>query len=121
VKKTLGEKVREQREKKGLTQEQLGDMVGLKQSTIGKIEKNTRGPSFKALMKLSKALDVTTDYLTKDDAQLIKPLKEGNAKLRRDYEDYYIAIDYAIENSFSPEDLQKAIKFLAAYKEEKHS
>jgi transcriptional regulator with XRE-family HTH domain len=60
---TFGDRVKELRNEKGLTQEQLGDMVGLKQSSIGMIEINRREVSNKILVRLADIFGVTTDYL----------------------------------------------------------
>lgn len=49
------EKIRQSR---GLTQEDLADMSGLKQSTISKIERGYDGVTLRALYKIAEALDV---------------------------------------------------------------
>lgn len=55
----LGQKIREARIKKGLTQEELGKIVGLQKSAIAKYE-NGRVVNIKrsTLQKLAKALDL---------------------------------------------------------------
>lgn len=60
----IGGRVRELREKRGLTQLDLKKATGLSQATISRIEsgefENLRG---KTLVKLADSLRVTTDYL----------------------------------------------------------
>ena len=60
----IGGRVRELREKRGLTQLDLTKATGLSQATISRIEsgefENLRG---KTLVKLADSLRVTTDYL----------------------------------------------------------
>ncbi len=51
------------RESKGLTQEQLADMVGVKKSTISGYERDANFPSLEVLVKLSNIFNVTTDEL----------------------------------------------------------
>lgn len=56
----VGEKIRQLRKQKGLTQEQLGDLIGVKKSAIAKYE-NNRVENLKraTISKLAKALDVS--------------------------------------------------------------
>jgi len=65
----LGEKVKSLRKLKRLTQNDLADLLGLSQSTIGMIEKNRQGASNDTLVKLANALDTTVDYLLSEDEQ----------------------------------------------------
>jgi len=65
----LGEKVKKLRKLKRLTQNDLADLLGLSQSTIGMIEKNRQGASNDTLIKLANALDTTVDYLLSGDEQ----------------------------------------------------
>ena len=51
----VGEAVRREREKKHLTQEQLGQLVGVKRAQIAKIEAG-KGVSLSALMRVFKAM-----------------------------------------------------------------
>ena len=56
-------RLRAAREKRGLTQGELGKRAGLQVSAISHFETGTRKPSFDNLHRLADALDVTTDYL----------------------------------------------------------
>ena len=47
----------------GLTQTELAQRAGLKPPAISQYESGARSPSYEALIKLSNALNVTTDYL----------------------------------------------------------
>ncbi len=62
----LGMRIRSAREKKHLTQEQLGELCSLSTAHIGHIERGTRTPSIDALCSISKALGVSTDSLLID-------------------------------------------------------
>ncbi len=62
----LGMRIRAAREKKHLTQEQLGELCSLSTAHIGHIERGTRTPSIDALCAVSKALGVSTDSLLLD-------------------------------------------------------
>jgi transcriptional regulator with XRE-family HTH domain len=48
---------------RGLTQSELGEKSGLPTSSIAQFETKARKPSFETLRKLSKALEISTDYL----------------------------------------------------------
>ncbi len=70
----LGARIRSAREKKFLTQEQLGELCSLSTAHIGHIERGTRTPSVDTLCAISSALDVSLDSLLLDNF-------EGNEKL----------------------------------------
>ena len=57
------ERLKELRLKKGLTQTELGEKVGVKQNTFTNWEKGKREPSFENLIKLSDLLEVSLDWL----------------------------------------------------------
>ena len=54
----IGQRLREIRKKQNLTQEQLGELVGLNYKYIGLIERGERLPSIQTLFKISAALKV---------------------------------------------------------------
>ena len=56
-------RLKELRLKKGLTQTELGEKVGVKQSTFTNWENGKREPSFENLVKLADLLDVSLDSL----------------------------------------------------------
>ena len=58
-----GYKVKTLRKEKGLTQKDLGDLVGVSKVTISCYEKGTRMPTLDTLVDLSNSLGVTTNYL----------------------------------------------------------
>lgn len=53
----LGQKIREQRKIKGLTQKELAEKSNVSLSAIEKYEKGTRIPSLDVLVEIGKALD----------------------------------------------------------------
>lgn len=55
------------RKEKGLTQEQLANKVGVKNTSICNYETGTREPNLSTAAKLASALGVTVDELLKDD------------------------------------------------------
>lgn len=57
------QRLKELRLKKGLTQTELGEKVGVKQNTFTNWENGKREPSFENLVKLADLLDVSLDWL----------------------------------------------------------
>lgn len=62
----IGDKIRALRKRRGLSQEQLGELVGFSQSKISKIE-NGDWDSLSDLRLIAKALEVPIEELVKED------------------------------------------------------
>ena len=63
----LGQKMKQARKLKGLSQQQLADLVGLKVGTISKYEQGNRTPDIGMLIAVSKAIDWDISYLIAPD------------------------------------------------------
>ena len=59
----FGQRLRKEREEKGLSQTELAEKTGLQPSAISHFELGRRSPSFENLRILADALSVTIDYL----------------------------------------------------------
>ena len=59
----FGARLRAARELRGLSQRELAEKLDMPPSSIAHFEGNRRKPSFENLLRLSTALEVTTDYL----------------------------------------------------------
>lgn len=55
----FGNRVRELREAKGLSQEELADLGRIHRTYLGGIERGERNPTLLSLLKLAKALDIS--------------------------------------------------------------
>ena len=55
----FGQRLKELREAKNLTQEDLAAIVGVHQTYIGKIETGKANPSLLLMYKLTRAIDIT--------------------------------------------------------------
>lgn len=64
---TLGERMYQLRKKKGLSQEQLGEQIGVTRQTISNWELNETTPNSDQLKQLSKALTTSIDDLLEND------------------------------------------------------
>lgn len=60
---TFGERLKAEREKLGLKQDEVANSLGVKQSYISKLENGIKNPSNGMLIALAKHYGVTTDYL----------------------------------------------------------
>lgn len=65
----VGKKIREQRKKLNITQEQLAEMCEVSPSYIGHIERGSRNLSMNTAIKLCSALEIGLDFLFLDSAQ----------------------------------------------------
>lgn len=59
----IGQRIRIEREKLGITRERFAEIVNLSPFYIGQIERGERGMSLDTLTKVSKALKVSLDYI----------------------------------------------------------
>lgn len=59
----FGKRLKELREKAGITQQQLADRIWLSKSMVSYYEQSVRSPSPEILVKLSYVFHVSTDYL----------------------------------------------------------
>ncbi len=59
----IGDKVKDLRNAKKMTQEELAKIIGVSTSMVGMYETNARKPSFKTLVKIANFFNVLTDYL----------------------------------------------------------
>ncbi|MCL2661985.1 MAG: helix-turn-helix domain-containing protein [Oscillospiraceae bacterium] len=62
----MGERIRRARENARLTQWQLADICFLSAAHMGHIERGSRLPSLEAVFRISKALNISMDYLISD-------------------------------------------------------
>lgn len=97
IKRELGEKVKRIRKNRGLTQEELAEMIDISSRNLSNIEVGANFPKSETLEKILKALNITTqdlfenDYLRESDALLedineyLEQVKDNRAKLEKIY------------------------------------
>lgn len=99
---TLGQRIKELRTNKKMTQEDLGKILGVTKVSISGYENGTREPDSQALGVIAKHFNVSTDYLlgisnsknsTKDSEKLLAAhidddLSEDELKQVRDFIDF---------------------------------
>lgn len=59
----FGQRIKELRQEKGLTQIQLAELLFTTQSTIGKYERGELQPNIEVIKNLCKIFEVSADYL----------------------------------------------------------
>lgn len=59
----IGKRIYKKRKEMGLTQEELADRSGLSQSFLTCIERGEKGPGYDSIIRISCALETSTDYL----------------------------------------------------------
>ncbi len=62
-----GSRLREVRKRKGLTQTELGELIGVGKSAICCYEKETRNPTLEAVIEMIHVFGVSADYLLGSD------------------------------------------------------
>lgn len=74
----FGDKLRELRKEKKVSQEEIGKLCGVAKNTVSNWENNINKPDIDLVLKLAQYFNVTTDYLlgfTQDDLDKIKQLE----------------------------------------------
>jgi len=66
-KASLGQKLRQARLRKGYSQQKLAEMAGTGNVYLGEIERGVKMPSLNIFIKLIEALDVSADYILRDE------------------------------------------------------
>ena len=80
----IGEKIRNAREDKDLSQKKIADMIPMNQSNYSKIERDIQEPSLEQLRRICQILNLDPRYLlnlgdmasiTEEDLKLLKDIK----------------------------------------------
>ena len=76
---TTAERIKQLRKKKGISQSELAEVIGVKNNTVSTWERGTRKPDFEALNLLSDYFEVSFEYILgssdKEEAR-VKPTQE---------------------------------------------
>jgi len=81
----LGENIGKYRRENGLTQEELGKIIGVATGSMQNYELNKRKPNYETLNEISKALEVSIDELVNGESSIYKNrLNRSGANIKRD-------------------------------------
>lgn len=58
----LGDMIRMVRKERNLTQQQLGELIGVQKSQISKLERNTKNVTIETILKVFKALEANVRF-----------------------------------------------------------
>ena len=76
---TTAERIKQLRKKKGISQSELAELIGVKNNTVSTWERGTRKPDFEALNILSNYFEVSFEYILgssdKEEAR-VKPTQD---------------------------------------------
>ena len=67
LQRRAGERIREIRLAKGISQEALAHEIGLHRTYVGSLERGERNPSLQVVSRLARLLEVSTDQLLAGD------------------------------------------------------
>jgi anti-sigma regulatory factor (Ser/Thr protein kinase)/DNA-binding Xre family transcriptional regulator len=81
----MGRKLKQVRRLKGMSLRQLAKRVDVSASFLSQVEQGKCQPSLESLSKLSAALDVTVDYLLREEQKTVKEMLELKLPNRLEY------------------------------------
>jgi len=67
MKVELGSKIRQARKAKGYSQEQLAELAEIAPNYLGEVERGQKMPRMDVFVRIIKALDVSADYILRDE------------------------------------------------------
>ena len=97
----MGNRIREIRKAKGLTMKQLGDAIGLAESTISHYEKSRRQPPNDTVFKLADFFGVTVGYLLGVEDSSPSLSEKDNRDIAKDLEALMEKLDSADSLEFN--------------------
>ncbi len=107
---SLGERIRELRQKHDFSQQQLAEKIGLAKTIVWKYEKGQAVPSADVVKRIAVLFEVSTDFLIFDesergnspaisDKRLVKRFEEVAKMDQEDREFIIKAIDYVVKKN----------------------
>lgn len=73
----IGSRIREERLKRGLTQEKLGELIGVSKVAISHYERGEEQPKVEKLSKLIEILNLTPNYILGQDVDVVLEHEES--------------------------------------------
>ena len=71
---TIGDRIKEVRKIKGLTQQRFADELGLKRNTVGGYEIGTVTPSDRTIADISQKFDINESWLRIGEGEMMRPV-----------------------------------------------
>lgn len=101
-KEELGNRIREARISRGLTQHRLAEKANICEMYLGEIERGVKMPSMNSFIKIIEALEISADYVLRDElssgreyicdeiAEKLRDLTPGQRKTAADILNAYL-------------------------------
>ena len=113
----MNNKIRELRKNRGLTMKQLGDILGLAESTISQYENGKRQPDYETLLRLSEHFGVSVGYILGAEEKKT-PLVNGDEELTELLETLKTRPEcrmlFQLSKDATKEDVEKVIRIIEA-------
>jgi transcriptional regulator with XRE-family HTH domain len=78
---TLGDKIKDVRKKRGFSQGELAEKVGISAVHMNRLEKGKFQPSIQVISKIAEVLEVSVDYLLNEESEALPEIKIKNKPL----------------------------------------
>ncbi len=116
MKNDMGARLRELRESRKLTQEEVGKIIGVQKAAIQKYEKGyVKNLKRESIEKLSKFYGVSADYIMCLDEEHTKERKEVDELLEVLKNRPELTVLFNITKDATTEDIMKAIKIIETF------
>lgn len=90
MKKTLGQKISDLRKQRGMTQDELADIMGVSSQAVSKWENDLSIPDLPILMELSKYFHISLDDLVNEREETVRLVPE---KERKNINDMFLRVN----------------------------
>ncbi len=116
---TCGDKIALLREKRGLTQEDLANKIGISRASLSHYEKNRREPDYATMTKLADFFHVSVDYLlgrTSEPTQVTDiAVRDFSENLELSDEQLLEKFSFTVDGrKLTPEESRRFIAFIRA-------
>lgn len=116
---TFNERLKELRERRGLSQVALADKLGVSKSAVSMYERGERNPDFETLEIIADFFNVDMNYLLgKDDGSTYYLDPEAAEMAKEIFEDPNLRILFDASRKVSKEDLQLVVDMVKRLKKE---
>lgn len=116
---TFNERLKELRERKGLSQVALADKLGVSKSAVSMYERGERNPDFETLEIIADFFNVDMNYLLgKDDGSVYYLDPEAAEMAKEIFDDPNLRILFDATRKVSKEDLQLVVDMVKRLKKE---
>lgn len=115
----MNNRIRELRKTRGITMKQLGEVLGLAESTISQYENGKRQPDYETLLRLGEYFGVSVGYILGIEEK--SPLVNGDEELTELLETLKTRPEcrmlFQLSKDATKEEVEKAIRIIEALRE----